>query len=76
MSKDVTGIEEVNSQLLAKVNQLEMKLNKKEAGKKAMKKAHMDELRNRDRRDFIFLGIIASCLVMYCLCALMIKGFV
>ena len=71
-----TDLEEENSQLWAKVNEMELKLKKKMAGKKAMKKAHLQELRSRDRREFVFLSIVGSCFLLYCLCALMIRGFV
>jgi hypothetical protein len=49
--RNVSDIEEENLQLWAKVNQTEMKLNKRKVGKKAMKNAHEDELRTRDRRE-------------------------
>jgi hypothetical protein len=41
-----------------------------------MQKAHMEELRSRDRRELVFVIVLVSSLAMYCVCALMIRGFV
>jgi hypothetical protein len=36
---------------------------------------HREELRSRDKREFLFLIILGSCLAMYFVSALMNKGF-
>ena len=66
-------IEEENSLLWEKLYQMELKLKKKKAGKKAMKKEHLEDLRSRDRRELILVSILASCFILYCVCVLMIK---
>jgi hypothetical protein len=70
----VREIEEENMLLLMRLNELEDEVRKRKAGKKAMQIEHREELRNRDRREFLFLIIVASCVALYVLSALM-KGF-
>jgi hypothetical protein len=53
---------------------MNIEIKKKKARKKSIQKAHKEELRSRDRRNIIWI-ILACCLFMYCVCALMIRGF-
>jgi hypothetical protein len=71
----VREIEEENMLLLMRLNELEDEVRKKKAGKKAMQIEHREELRSRDRREFLFLIIVASCLANYFVSALVNKGF-
>jgi hypothetical protein len=71
----VRDILEENRLLLMRLNKLEVEVRKRKAGKKAMQIEHREELRSRDRREFLFLIIVASCVAIYFVSALMNKGF-
>jgi hypothetical protein len=71
----VRDIEEENRLILMRLNELEVEVRKRKAEKKAMQIEHREELRSRDRREFLFLIIVASCLACYFVSALMNKGF-
>jgi hypothetical protein len=71
----VRDIEEENRLILMRLNELEVEVRKRKAGKKAMQIEHREELRSRDRREFLFLIIVASCVAIYFVSALMNKGF-
>jgi hypothetical protein len=71
----VRDIEEENRLILMRLNELEVEVRKRKAEKKAMQIEHREELRSRDRREFLFLIIVASCLAIYFVSALMNKGF-
>jgi hypothetical protein len=71
----VRDIEEENRLILMRLNELEVEVRKRKAEKKAMQIEHREELRSRDRREFLFLIIVASCVAIYFVSALMNKGF-
>lgn len=75
-SRNSRDIEEENKQLLEKLNEMDNEIKRRKARKKQMQKAHQEDLRNRDRREFIMLTIVACCLILYCVCAMLIRGFV
>ena len=43
---------------------------------KEMKRNHRVEMRGRDKKEFLFLLVVAGCVVLYCVCALLVRGFV
>jgi hypothetical protein len=71
----VRDIEEENRLILMRLNELDVEVRKMKAGKKTMQIEHRDELRSRDRREFLFLIVLASCLAIYFVYALMNRGF-
>ena len=75
-SRNSGDIEEENKQLVQKLNEMENEIKRRKARKKEMQRAHQQDLRNRDRREFIMLIVVASCLILYCVVALFIRGFV
>jgi ferric-dicitrate binding protein FerR (iron transport regulator) len=75
-SRNSRDIEEENKQLVQKLNEMENEIKRRKARKKEMQKAHQEDLRNRDRREFIMLTVVACCLILYCVVALFIRGFV
>ncbi|KAK1628671.1 hypothetical protein QYE76_002986 [Lolium multiflorum] len=75
-SRNYRDIEEENKQLVQKLNEMENEIKRRKSRKKEMQRAHQQDLRNRDRREFIMLTVVASCLILYCVVALFIRGFV
>ena len=43
---------------------------------KEMKRDHMLEIRGRDKKEVIFLVVVAGCAIFYCVSALLVRGFV
>jgi Flp pilus assembly protein TadB len=75
-SRNSRDIEEENKQLVQKLNEMENEIKRRKSRKKEMQRAHQQDLRNRDRREFIMLIVVASGLILYCVVALFIRGFV
>jgi Flp pilus assembly protein TadB len=75
-SRNSRNIEEENKQLVQKLNEMENEIKRRKSRKKEMQRAHQQDLRNRDRREFIMLTVVATCLILYCVVALFIRGFV
>jgi predicted RNase H-like nuclease (RuvC/YqgF family) len=75
-SRNSRDIEEENKQLVQKLNEMENEIKRRKSRKEEMQRAHQQDLRNRDRREFIMLTVVASSLILYCVVALFIRGFV
>jgi hypothetical protein len=71
-SRIVRDLEEENGQLLLRMNQLELEIKRRKAEKKIIQNAHEEEIRSRDRKEILFLMILACCLGMYLGCTLVV----
>ena len=56
--RHVRDIEKENSLLWEKLTHMELKLKKRKARKIAMKKARLEDLRSRDRRELFLVSIL------------------
>ena len=55
---------------------MELELHKSKADKKKVHKNYREELRNRDRKEMMFVFVVAACIVMYAFGALITRIFV
>jgi hypothetical protein len=69
----VRDIEQENSLLWEKLTHMDLKLKKRKARKIAMKKAHLEDLRSRDRRELILVSILVTCFLVFSVCVVMLK---
>ena len=62
--------------LVGKIGELELEVQKLKADKKKIEKKHREEIRNRDRKEVAMVALVATCIALYCIVALMIRGYV
>ena len=59
-----------------KLSELELELKKEKAENKKMLRNHREQMRMRDKKEIIYVVVIACCMVFYACICLVVRGFV